>query len=66
MFSIREIIDVQDTRSFERRRPFGSKDAKRFADTLTMPRGKSGVEQFRMGLNIEPEQGGREPDTNVA
>ena len=44
---------------------FSFDKAKQIGDTLGIDWIKFGVEQFRMGLEVELEHGARDPETNV-
>jgi hypothetical protein len=44
---------------------FSSIEAKQIGTALGIPWDKFGIEQFRMGLNIELEHGRRDPTTDV-
>ena len=66
MLSTKEIKDyVQDTKTVSEKKRFSFDEAKQIGDTLGIPWDKFGVEQFRMGLNIELEHGRRDPATDV-
>jgi hypothetical protein len=66
MLSAKEIKDyVQDTRTVSEKKQFSFTEAKQIGDALGIPWDKFGVEQFRMGLNIELEHGSRDPAMNV-
>ena len=47
------------------KRQFSFNEAKQIGDTLGIHWDKFGIEQFRMGLNIELEHGRRDPATDV-
>jgi hypothetical protein len=66
MLSTKEIMEyVQDTTTVSEKRQFSFNEAKQIGDTLGISWDKFGVEQFRMGLNIELEHGRRDPATDV-
>jgi hypothetical protein len=66
MLSTKEIREyVQDKKTVSEKKQFSLKEAKQIGDTLGIPWDKFGVEQFRMGLNIELEHGRRDPATDV-
>ena len=66
MLSTKEIKDyVQDTKTVSEKKQFSFDEAKQIGDALGIPWDKFGVEQFRMGLNIELEHGRRDPATDV-
>lgn len=66
MLSTKEIMDyVQGTETVRNKKHFGFAEAKEIGDVLGVPWDKFGVEQFRMGLNIELGRGRRDPVTNV-
>ena len=44
---------------------FSFDKAKQIGDSLGIDWNKFGIEQFRMGLEVELEHGARDPDTNV-
>ena len=44
---------------------FNFDKAKQIGDTLSIDWNKFGIEQFRMGLEVELEHGARDPETNV-
>jgi hypothetical protein len=66
MLSAKEIMDyVQDTKTVSEKKRLSFAEAKQIGDALGIPWDKFGVEQFRMGLDIELEHGNREPATDA-
>jgi hypothetical protein len=66
MLSTKEIMKYdQDLKTLSEKKQFSFTEAKQIGDTLGVPWDKFGVEQFRMGLNIELEHGRRDPATDV-
>ncbi len=66
MLSTKEIKEyVQDAKPVSEKKQFSFNEARQIGDTLGIPWDKFGVEQFRMGLNIELEHGRRDPATDV-
>ena len=66
MLSAKEITEyVQGTKTMNERKQFSFTEAQQIGVALGIPWDKFGVEQFRMGLNIELEHGRRDPATDV-
>ncbi len=66
MLSTKEIMEYgQDTKTMSEKKRFSFAEAKQIGDTLGIPWARFGVEQFRMGLNVELEHGRRDPATDV-
>jgi hypothetical protein len=66
MLSRKEIMEYgQDTKTMSEKRQFSFAEARQIGDTLGIPWATFGVEQFRMGLNVELEHGRRDPATDV-
>jgi hypothetical protein len=64
MFTTKEIMNKpKPTRSLSERRQYSRDEAKRIGDVLGIPWNRFGVDQFRIGLNLELERGRREPQT---
>jgi hypothetical protein len=56
---------IQGTKTVSEKEQFSYGEAKRIGDSLGIPWVEFGVDQFRMGLNIELEHGRRDPSTDV-
>ena len=66
MLSTKEVMQyVQDIKTVSERKQFSFTEAKQIGNALNIQWDKFGVEQFRMGLNIELEHGRRDPATDV-
>jgi len=66
MLSAKEIMAyVQGTKTVTEKKQFSLAEAKQIGDDLGIVWGTFGIEQFRMGLNIELEHGRRDPATDI-
>jgi len=66
MLSAKEMMAyVQDTKTVSEKSQFCLTEAKQIGDGLGIAWDKFGIEQFRMGLNIELEHGSRDPATDI-
>ena len=66
MLSAKDILTyIHDTRTVSEKSQFSLTEAKQIGDDLGIVWDKFGIEQFRMGLNIELEHGSRDPATDI-
>ena len=66
MLSAKEVMEyVQGTKIMSEKKQFSFNEAKQIGDALGIPWDTFGIEQFRMGLNVELEHGRRDPTTDV-
>lgn len=66
MLSTKEIMEYrQDRKTVSEKKEFSFAEAKQIGDSLGIRWARFGVEQFRMGLNVELEHGRRDPATDV-
>ena len=66
MLSAKEVMEyVQGTKIMSEKKQFSFNEAKQIGDALGIPWDTFGIEQFRMGLNVELEHGRRDAATDV-